>query len=115
MSKQQPWNPADATLELRNRGASGHLDICYSWHARDQMRERSLIIGDVLYLLRNGFVYDKPESATQPKLWKYAMESRTPNSGNRVVRVVVIPAMTRCWVKIVTVMWADEVTCGGRG
>lgn len=72
------------------------------------MAARDLFMGDVLYVLKNGFVYASPMEATQPKLWKYAMESRTPNSGNRVVRVIIIPDLARIWAKIVTVMWVDE-------
>ena len=72
------------------------------------MAERELIMGDLLYVLKNGYVYAPPEQATQPDLWKYCIETGSPNSGNRVVRVVVIPDASRLWAKIITVMWADE-------
>jgi hypothetical protein len=72
------------------------------------LAERDLIIGDVMYVLRNGFVFEDPEPATQPDLFKYKIETRTPNSNNRSVRLVVIPDPQRCWVKVVTVMWVDE-------
>lgn len=72
------------------------------------MAARDLIVGDVLYILKNGFVYEDPEPATQPKLFKYKIETRTPNSNNRSVRIVIIPDCNTCWIKIVTVMWADE-------
>lgn len=65
-------------------------------------------MSDVLYLLKKGFVYDDPEPATQPGLYKYKMETRTPNSNNRVVRLIVIPDAATCWVKPVSVMWVDE-------
>ena len=70
--------------------------------------ERDLKMGDLLYVLKNGFVYAPPETATQPGLWKYYIETGSPNSGNRVVRAVVIPDVSRNWAKVVTVMWADE-------
>ncbi|MBR7518797.1 hypothetical protein KC217_24345, partial [Mycobacterium tuberculosis] len=59
-------------------------------------------------VLRCGFVYEDPVPATQRDLYRYKMETRTPNSNNRVVRVVVIPDPSKCWAKIVTVMWVDE-------
>ena len=72
------------------------------------MRDRDLLVGDVLYVLKNGFVFQEAVAATQPSLWKYRVETRTPNSGNRVVRVVAIPDDDKIWVKIITVMWVDE-------
>jgi hypothetical protein len=71
------------------------------------MAERDLTMGDLLYVLKNGFVYEPPEQATQPGLWKYKIETRSPNS-NRVVRAVVIPDASKNWAKILTLMWADE-------
>jgi hypothetical protein len=65
-------------------------------------------MGDVLYVLKNGFVFVPAKEATQPSLWKYAIETRTPNSGNRVVRAIIIPDVARVWLKVVTIMWADE-------
>lgn len=70
---------------------------------------RDLIIGDVIYLLKNGFVYDEPVPSHVHKLYKYIMTSPTPNSGSREVGVVVIPDWRGKALKIVTVMWLDEV------
>ena len=72
------------------------------------MLDRGLILSDVLYALKNGFVYEECSSATQPGLWKYRIETRTPNSANRIVGVVVIPDESKIWIKIVTVMWIDK-------
>ena len=82
-------------------------------HAEDQMRERGITIPDVLYVLKNGFVYDAPEKATRPGLYKYLMLNATPNSNRREVRVALIPSMQSTQAKIVTVMWADEPVTGG--
>lgn len=106
--KKQPWNPADATDEIRTLGRNAKLTLSWTDHIRARLVERDLIMGDVLYILKNGFVYDEPEEATQPGLYKYRMETRTPNSNNRSVRLVVIPDPTTCWAKLVTLMWADE-------
>lgn len=89
-------------------GRSGKLTLSFTEHLKERLAERDLLIGDVLYVLKSGFVYEDPSPATQPDLYRYKMETRTPNSNNRVVRVVVIPDPARCWAKIVTVMWVNE-------
>jgi hypothetical protein len=76
-------------------------------HARSQMSERDLIVGDVLHVLKHGFVYEEPESATREGCFKYKLESTTPSS-TRTVRVVAIPWVNPAEIKIVTVMWRDE-------
>lgn len=72
------------------------------------MLERDLLVSDVLFVLKHGFVYEPPEPSSRPELFRYKVETRTPNSGNRIVRVIAIPDEPRCWIKVVTVMWADE-------
>jgi hypothetical protein len=72
------------------------------------MADRSLTIGDVLYILKNGFVHAEAEPATTYGFFKYLMECSTPNTNNRSVRIVVIPSPSKQEVKIITVMWVDE-------
>jgi hypothetical protein len=106
--KPQPWAPADATDVVRALAKSEGLTVTWTNHARGQMAIRDLIAGDILFVLKNGFVYEEAQESTQPGFYKYLPESRSPNSGNRSVRVVVIPDPERRWMKIVTVMWVDE-------
>lgn len=108
LSPQEPWRPADATIAIREIARHEKFKFTITGHARDRMLERDLYSGDLLYVLKNGFVYSSPEATTQKELWKYAIETGTPNSGNRVVRVVLVPDASRLWIKVVTVMWADE-------
>lgn len=108
----EPWNPAQATDRIRSI-AQGEFLISYKMHAKDQMSDRGLIIGDLNYLLRNGFVYVPAEASKRDPFWKYQMQSSTPNSKNREVRVVVIPDWKRKHLKIITVMWADEPMARG--
>jgi hypothetical protein len=84
------------------------MTIAYKRHARDRIAERGLIVGDVLYVLKQGFVLLDPEPSTRPGYNKYAMESKCPNGGNRAIRVIVIPDKKTCFLKIVSVMWVDE-------
>ena len=108
MVAKEPWSPADATSAIREIARHGKFRITLTGHARDRMVERDLTMGDLLYVLKNGFVYAPPEQATQPDLWKYSIETGSPNSGNRVVRPIVIPDAVRLWAKVVTIRWADE-------
>ncbi len=101
------WSPADATDHIRAKANSDDLDLRWTLHVETRMEERNLVTGDLVYLLKNGFVYDNPEVATNPEYFKYTMVGETPNSGNRALKVIVIPGGGAC-LKIVTVMWRDE-------
>lgn len=109
----EPWNPAQATERIRAIASQEGFSPSYKVHAKDQLAERNLIMGDLIYLLRYGFVYDAPVEATRRPYWKYQMQCTTPNSRNREVRVVAIPDWKNKGIKIVTVMWADEAIVRG--
>ncbi len=102
------WNDEDAICEIRNIARSPKLDIAYKKHALERLSERGLIMSDVLYVLKNGFIHLNPEPATRNGYNKYAMECRCPNGGSREVRVIVIPDKKACLLKIISVMWVDE-------
>lgn len=106
--KTQPWSPAVATRNINRIGSDPRLNITYTVHSKGRLSERGLIIGDILFVLSRGFVHTDASPSTQEGLFKYEIETRTPNSNNRSVRAVVIPDTESIWVKIVTVMWADE-------
>lgn len=72
------------------------------------MAERGLIAGDVLYLLRAGFVHDEAEETSMPELFKYFIEGKTPNAGGRTVGAVVVAGEVMNRLKILTVMRVDE-------
>ncbi|MDR3497566.1 MAG: DUF4258 domain-containing protein [Ancalomicrobiaceae bacterium] len=108
MTLPQPWSPAQATKLVNELAIRPSFTVCYTQHAKEQMLERDLIVGDVLYVLRHGFVYEEPEFSTRPGFYKYRIETRTPNSNNRLVRVVAIPDYRGCSIKLITVMWVDE-------
>jgi hypothetical protein len=99
--------PGEATECIRKK-CGPDLTLHWTQHAKDRLAERDLTMGDVLHVLRFGFVHDDAEPSTRPTAWKYRMECVTPNSGGRTVRIVVIPFATSCDLKVVTVMWADE-------
>jgi hypothetical protein len=71
------------------------------------MFQRELVVGDLLHVIKHGFVHEPGEQSTRPGLFKYAMECVTPNSGGRTVRVVLIPSSSGS-IKVITLMWADE-------
>ncbi|MDB5523896.1 MAG: hypothetical protein JWM58_1659 [Rhizobium sp.] len=108
MPTKQPWPPAIATDMVRKIAQNKTASISYKLHAQERLVERNLILSDVLYALRNGFVYENAIPATRPNYFRYRVECRTPNSGSRSIGVVVIPELVGCELKIVTVMWVDE-------
>ena len=97
--------PAEATSFLRSKVGPA-LTLRPTCHALEQLSDRGLIMGDVLHVLKFGFVYNEAQPATRG-FFKYLMEATTPNSGSRVVRIVVIPSPSD-QIKLVTVMWVDE-------
>ena len=109
----EPWTPTQATERIRRIAQEDSFDLTLTVHAEDQMRERGITTIDIMYVLKSGFVYDAPEKATRPSLYKYLMLNSTPNSNRREVRVAVIPSMQSTQAKIITVMWADEPVTGG--
>lgn len=104
---KKPWPPAKATEELQKL-AKKDFNLRLTLHAKEQLGERGLFVGDVIHVLRFGFVYEEAEPATRPGYHKYKIECTTPNSGSRSVRVVVIPDTRTLDMKIITVMWVDE-------
>lgn len=105
----EPWTPTDATYAIREIGNHPALSIAYKIHATQRLAERGLLVSDVLYLLRNGFVYQDPVAATQAGYYRYVVQGQSPNSGGRNICAVVIPNSTYMKIKVVTVYWVDEV------
>ena len=105
---QTPLRPTVATEKIRELGNNARLNIAYMEHFRQRLLDRDLIVSDALFIIRKGFIYSHPEKASQTGMFKYAIETRTPNSGNRTVRAIIIPDFERVWIKFVTIMWADE-------
>ena len=91
MAKPQPWSQKDATDNIRAIAAHKSLSLTYTLHAKEQMAERDLIIGDINYVMKHGFVHTDAQPSTRENLYKYRIECRSPNSNNRTVRIVVIP------------------------
>lgn len=101
------WSPADATKRINHCAKRDDFQLSWTFHAKERLNERELIVADVLHLLRSGFVYEGPEEASRDNFFKYKIEGTTPNSEGRTVRLVIIPD-GRSAIKIVTVMWRDE-------
>jgi hypothetical protein len=109
---QQPWTPSQATERIRAI-ACKEFHLYLTTHAKDQMAERDLFVGDVTYLLRNGFVFESAVPSTRSGFFKYQIEAKTPNSGARDVKVIAIPDWKAVALKIPTVMWKDEPLLSG--
>jgi hypothetical protein len=113
-SRGAPWPNRVATEKIRAYAKNPGLKLSYKKHAQEQLRERGIIIGDVLHVLKMGFVLTPPRPSSDPELFKYRVESKSPNSNGRTIGVVVIPNVCRPSMKIVTVMWVDEDLVGRR-
>ena len=108
----QPWKPADATDTIR-KIARGNFDLLQGIHDDERLSERGLIASDLVYVLKNGFVYDEPKPSSREGLYKYEIECPTPNSNGRSLRVVVIPCCANNSIRIITIMWRDETMISG--
>jgi len=113
-SRGAPWSNREATEKIRAYARNPGLKLSYKEHAKEQLLERGLIMGDVLHVLRMGFVLTPPRPSTDPELFRYRVESKSPNSHGRSIGVVVIPSVCRPSMKVVTVMWVDEDLVGRR-
>lgn len=108
-STDQPWSPAQATDLIRRIAGDPLSSLTWRRHALLRLVERGLIMSDALFVLRNGFVREPTKGESTAKgLFKYVIEGLTPNSGRRIVKVVVVPDLTENHIKIITVMWADS-------
>jgi len=105
---KQPWPPSIATERIRWLARHEQFDLAYTRHALERLQERSLTTDDIIHVLQHGFVHEASVPARPTGFFKYCMEAQTPNSGNRMVRVVVIPDTETTSCKIITVMWVDE-------
>ncbi len=104
---KQPWKPSDATKIINQVAKELLCEFSYTQHAKERMDERNLIISDVLFVLRGGYVYAEPEESTIDGFYKYQIEGKSPNSGARSLRVVAVPDPSQCQIKVITIMWKD--------
>ena len=102
------WSTGKATQIINACARSPTLNLSWVSHVKERLRERGLIMGDALHVLKFGFVLDTPLPATRPGFFKYLIEATSPNSEGRTVGVVVI-ADGSCDLKMITVMWKDEL------
>jgi DNA-binding transcriptional MocR family regulator len=103
------WQPREATENIRSLAKQSSLQLIYQQHAIERLAERGIIVSDVLYVLKHGFVHTAAEPAMRLGFFKYLVESKSPNSGSRSLGIVVIPNPQVCSIKIVTIMWMDEL------
>ena len=108
MNKGEPWQSTDATQKIQKIARHPALNLSKTMHAKERMQERNLSDADLLHILEYGYVYEdaKPDERIKGR-YKYAMEAKTPNSGGRALRLVVIPNESSMMLKIVTIMWVD--------
>ena len=101
-------SPREATEQIRTLANDDFVTVHRTEHFKDRLSERDLLISDATHALKNGFVRDNSEQSTQQHLWKYKIESKTPNSGNREIGVIIIPDFEKLAYKLITIYWVDE-------
>lgn len=113
MKMDSNFNPENIEKDIRALLSSSKLHI--SKHARERIEQRSIIMSDVLHLLKYEHVEPQRQKATirnmswhQHKLWRYAITGYTPNSDRRRLQSIVIIPDEKGGIKIVTIMWQDE-------
>ena len=104
----QPWPPAVATRTINEIAKNPQCSLSFVKHLRERLSERGLLMSDLMYVLKNGYVYEESQPSTLPDFFKYRIEGQSPNSGSRYLRVVVIPDEKSCQIKAITIMWRDE-------
>ena len=109
MNKPEPWNPTDATNAIRMIARHPAFSLAYKVHARDRRLERGLLNSDIIFLLQQGFVYDEANPAKSKGYFTYRVLGHTPNSDGRRLAAVTIPSIRSYKIKLVTVMWEDEL------
>lgn len=107
-TEDQPWKPGVATKHINAIASDKKLNLAITTHAKERMLERGLLMSDLLFVLKKGHVYEEPQASTVVGLCKYSVESQSPNSGARFLRVVAVPDGKACQIKIITIMWRDE-------
>ena len=100
------WKPGDATIYINKIARDLFCDLLYSEHAKERMSERCITTGDVMHVLKKGFVYDEAEKATRGR-YKYRIVGKTPNS-QREIALIVLATRKEKKIKVVTIMWNDD-------
>lgn len=107
-SDDQPWKPGVATTRINDIARNKQFDLALKVHAKERLAQRGLLMSDLLFVLKNGYVYEAPEESTMAGFYRYKIESQSPNSGARFLRAVVVPDRKSCQIKVITIMWRDE-------
>lgn len=106
--KKQPWSPADATACINLLAKRGIAGLHYTDHCKERMEQRGIVIRDILYVLKTGFVYEDPEAASREGFYKYKVEGDSLSCEGRTLRIIAIVDERKEEIKIVTVMFIDE-------
>lgn len=86
----KPLEPADATKRIHRMANMKGVEISWTEDVKYALKERSLVMGDLHHVLRKGVVLSPGEPTTRPGLFKYVIESRTPNFIRQNVKLRVI-------------------------
>lgn len=113
-----PWPPKEAEARIRKIAASNFTHM-WTDHVKSQISLFNLLMGDILYVCKNGVVNDEGQRSTQPRVFKYTISSAAPNSESKQVYVVVAVDERQNCMKVVDVKMdaasADTQVLGDTG
>lgn len=114
MCEPEPWPSRLATENIRSIARDGASNLEYTTEVKDKIEHRGFqqIMGDLKYVLKNGFVHGTPKRYKASRKYVYSIESMTPNSGGRRIRLGVIPSVKANKMKVVWVEWVDDSPSG---
>ncbi len=103
------------TGAINTMARSDDLDLCYTKHCLERMRERDITISEILYILKTGIVEEyqgkaKPETG---KFHKYKITAQSL-SRRRNISLIILVEINRLKIpaiklqEIVTAMWSDK-------
>ena len=99
---------SEAADRIRKMAADRQCDVSFTKHASERIAERGLIMSDVLWVLRTGFVHDPAKESTVNGLYKYGIEGIAPNSSARAIKIIAVPDGAQNQIKIITVIWKNQ-------
>jgi hypothetical protein len=84
------WSPTEATKRINEAAEHDDFELWQPVALGLTMADRGLITGDLIHLLKTGFVYEEPIASTRDGYFKYTVEGTTPNSNGKSLKAVVI-------------------------
>lgn len=108
MSGRERLPPSAVDALVKALAEDRDLSIWFSTHAQEQMRDRDIVVSDLMHLLKHGIVGQEAEIEGGLAEHGYPLDGMTPNSGRRFIRAIVTVDPAAKSIGVITMMWVDE-------